>query len=65
MPKVRTREAIISKGETPGKMLVAQVISQGRTQWLLQISAIEGDSARTMVLSKKEWVALRKLVEHK
>ena len=65
MPKVRTREAILSKGEAPGKMLVAQVISQGRTQWFLQISAIEGDSARATVLNKKEWVALRKLAEHK
>jgi hypothetical protein len=65
MPKVKTREAILSKGEAPGKMLIAQVISQGRTSWLLQISAIDGDSARTMVLTKREWIALRKLVERK
>jgi hypothetical protein len=65
MPRVKTREAILSKGEAPGKMLVAQIISQGRTSWLLQISAIEGDSARNLVLTRREWKALRKLVEGK
>jgi hypothetical protein len=65
MPGVKTREAVLSKGEAPGKMLAAQVVSQGRTNWLLQISAIEGDSARNLVLTKREWKALRKLVEGK
>jgi len=65
MPGVKTHEAVLSKGEAPGKMLVAQVVSQGRTSWLLQISAIEGDSARNLVLTKREWKALRRLVEGK
>ncbi len=65
MVKIRTREAILSKSDVPGRMTIAQVVSQGRKSWLLQISAIDGDSARTLVLTQKEWNILRKLVEHK
>jgi hypothetical protein len=64
--RIRTREAILSKGEAlSGEMLVAQLVTQSRTVWLLTISAVKGDSARTISLSKKEWAGLKALVEGK